>query len=1001
MAITSLVVKIGAQDEGIQKALDRLGKDADSAQKELARLGKTPVGQEVVRSLEAIDNATKKITENTQKMADRAMNMARGINVIGDASKFTSDQLDQMSRSLAKGSDAFRALGTAAPAEFTKATNAINAQREALKGAETGWQSFVKGFNIQSAISDPMGAAKGAAFALSESIGGVTLAAAAGVASLVAIGAAAFKLASNAAAVGAGLDDMADKTGMSVPALSRLQNAAKVAGSDLGTLTNAVFMVEQRMGQGGKKWDEAIARMGLSTEQLREAGPDKLLQTLASGLASIEDPALKAAAGAAVFGKQYKEVSSILPDLTAAFKLTNDIEPWTAEQAAEAEAFEMQLSSLVVHAEAFGMSVGRWLIGPIGTFIGITVDVVSWLGKTAGELTGILPAIRGVGAAWEYATAAIRTFRGQAEDLPKVTGDATVGVKKWQASVAGMAATIPTLEDALREEEFASKALGRELEEMNKAHGKAEAAGKKHAAALEKSKKEAEQAAEKFAALTGKVHGLEAGLFAVPEALQKIGKGYEESKLAPLVDAVGKVEQNARIANFGFSGMTDALKNVGVEAQKTGDEIDNFARFEFSGPINQVESFGKKMRTVFEGIPGMVAQAFTGGGGILGALKGIGSQVASTLGEKLGKGITALGSLGGPLGAAIGSLAGPLIGMFGKMFSSAEKQINPLRQTFVDMAGGLDALNRKAAAAGVTLTAMLNAKNPEQYKKAIEDLNTAFQFQKDALAVLDETAKRYGFTIEELGPAMARQELDKQAQGLFKDWQVLNAAGIDTVAITTRMSESVNTYVKTAVKMGAEVPAAMKPMLQTMIDQGLLTDAAGNKIENLEDSGITFATTMSEGFKSVVDEVKKLADAITRSLGGAISGLPTQKKISIDFETGPVTIPGGNRERDFAARGGLVTETGIQRFASGGRVLPFLRRGTDTVPAMLTPGEIVLNEAQQQAVGQAIGGGGADLDGLRLDIAGLRSDLARDRADAPRRNARALTAALQTAGLRK
>jgi hypothetical protein len=36
-----------------------------------------------------------------------------------------------------------------------------------------------------------------------------------------------------------------------------------------------------------------------------------------------------------------------------------------------------------------------------------------------------------------------------------------------------------------------------------------------------------------------------------------------------------------------------------------------------------------------------------------------------------------------------------------------------------------------------------------------------------------------------------------------------------------------------------------------------------------------------------------------------------------------------------------------------------------------------------------------------LDIAGLRSDLARDRADAPRRNARALTAALQTAGLRK
>ena len=977
-----------------------MGKQADAAQRELARLGKTPVSQEAVKSLEAMDKAAKAVTEDIQKIADRSMNMARGINVIGDASKFTSDQLDQMSRSLAKGSDAFRALGTAAPAEFTKATNAINAQRDALKGAEGGWQSFVKGFNIQSAISDPMGAAKGAAFALSESIGGVTLAAAAGVASLVAIGGAAFKLASSAAAVGAGLDDMADKTGMSVPALSRLQNAAKVAGSDLGTLTNAVFMVEQRMGQGGKKWDEAIARMGLSTEQLREAGPDKLLQTLAAGMAGIEDPALKAATGAAVFGKQYKEMASVLPDLAAAFKLTNDIEPWTAEQAAEAEAFEMQLSSLVVHAEAFGMSVGRWLIGPIGSFIGITVDLVSWLGKTAGELTGILPAIRGVGAAWEYATAAIRTFRGQAEQIPTVTGDAAAGVKKWQASVAKMTDTLKDEEAVFKLDEVASKALGKQLTEITQTHTKAEAASKKHSA-------EAKRAAEQFAAQTGKVRALEAGLAAVPDSLHKLGRSYDETKLAQraadfakVTEAVAKVEQQSRIANFGFAGMTDALKNVGTEAIKTGDELDNFARFEFSGPINQVESFGKTMRKVFEGIPGMVAQAFTGGGGILGALKGIGSQIASTLGEKLGKGITALGSLGGPLGAAIGSLAGPLIGMFGKMFSSAEKQINPLRQTFVDMAGGLDALNRKAAAAGVTLTAMLNAKNPEQYKKAIEDLNTAFQFQADALAVLDETAKRYGFTIEELGPAMARQELDKQAQGLFKDWQVLNAAGIDTVAITSRMAESVNAYVKTATKMGVEVPAAMKPMLQAMIDQGLLTDSAGNKIENLEDSGITFAQTMSEGFKSVVDEVKKLAEAITRSLGGAINGLPTHKQISVGFDVEQIQIPGGNRERDFAARGGLVTETGIQRFASGGRVLPFLRRGTDTVPAMLTPGEIVLNEAQQQAVGQAMGGG-VDLSGLRSDMAALRSDMARDRADAPRRTARALTAALQTAGLRK
>jgi hypothetical protein len=56
------------------------------------------------------------------------------------------------------------------------------------------------------------------------------------------------------------------------------------------------------------------------------------------------------------------------------------------------------------------------------------------------------------------------------------------------------------------------------------------------------------------------------------------------------------------------------------------------------------------------------------------------------------------------------------------------------------------------------------------------------------------------------------------------------------------------------------------------------------------------------------------------------------------------------------ATGGLVTARGIQHFGVGGRVLPFLRRGTDTVPAMLTPGEIILTAAQQRGVAAALGG---------------------------------------------
>jgi hypothetical protein len=65
---------------------------------------------------------------------------------------------------------------------------------------------------------------------------------------------------------------------------------------------------------------------------------------------------------------------------------------------------------------------------------------------------------------------------------------------------------------------------------------------------------------------------------------------------------------------------------------------------------------------------------------------------------------------------------------------------------------------------------------------------------------------------------------------------------------------------------------------------------------------------------------------------------------------------GGNEGGGYGSTGGIVTGYGIQHFATGGRVLPFRGRGTDTVLAGLTPGEIVLNEAQQQRVASSIGG---------------------------------------------
>lgn len=94
-------------------------------------------------------------------------------------------------------------------------------------------------------------------------------------------------------------------------------------------------------------------------------------------------------------------------------------------------------------------------------------------------------------------------------------------------------------------------------------------------------------------------------------------------------------------------------------------------------------------RNVLKDIPGILQDAFTGGGDLLGGIKGILSNLGSGLGGRLftdiaakssnflfstfGVGVTeTLGAIIPGLGAAIGALAGPLIGKIAGMFNKPE-----------------------------------------------------------------------------------------------------------------------------------------------------------------------------------------------------------------------------------------------------------------------------------------------------------------------------------------
>ena len=454
--------------------------------------------------------------------------------------------------------------------------------------------------------------------------------------------------------------------------------------------------------------------------------------------------------------------------------------------------------------------------------------------------------------------------------------------------------------------------------------------------------------------------------------------------------------------------------------------------------ISVAEAFGGGLKgslaSVLSGtnIGNLVVQSLTGGGGLTGAIKALGSQIGGSLTESLGKTIKdnftgklgqMLGGIIGPLGSLVGPLIGKVGGWFKNLFGGKEKETNKLREEFVQLGGGLDALNRKAHDAGTNLTSMLKAKTPEAYKKAIDELNAALQtqaqrstdiasaggldtlaakaqvagtnltamldartpeayktaiddlnaalaFQDSAMATLDETVQKYGFTIQELGPAFARQQLDKRAQELYQDFQVLAAAGVPVANIIKRMSGNINEFVQNAIKTGTEVPEAMRPMLQAMIDNGQLVDANGRKYESLEETGLSFSMTMTQGFEALIETVDRLTEAIARGLGLALDDLPEEVNTDVNVNVNthhnsdtPETSPDQPLLPEYAASGGVVTTRGL-------RPVRWTPIGSDIVPTMLTPGEVVLTTAQTGQLAAALQQSAAALQSVAQPSAG-------------------------------
>jgi len=249
--------------------------------------------------------------------------------------------------------------------------------------------------------------------------------------------------------------------------------------------------------------------------------------------------------------------------------------------------------------------------------------------------------------------------------------------------------------------------------------------------------------------------------------------------------------------------------------------------------------------------------------------------------------------------------------------------------------------------------------------------------------------------------------------GLSQEMIALDNMGllnIDTFAAMERTGLQMYTRLQGEVaKTGGTTRDALVPM------QGWLQEAAkqagllgipldANTAEMIRQSkelglwkeqGKSAADAVTDSMKKLVDKVSELIDKL--------NGIPPKVNTTVTttYENVYTSPPGGDPNdpnyNPYGSTGGFVTAAGIRHFFAGGLVGPFMPTGSDTVPAMLTPGEMVLTSRQQQDIANrlqsASSGPVVDLTEvrkLREEFSALREEMGADRRELPRLMVRSL-----------
>ena len=197
----------------------------------------------------------------------------------------------------------------------------------------------------------------------------------------------------------------------------------------------------------------------------------------------------------------------------------------------------------------------------------------------------------------------------------------------------------------------------------------------------------------------------------------------------------------------------------------------------------------------------------------------------------------------------------------------------------------LGGIHRLSPALQSALEAALDADTPLAFKNGLVEVNRLLDESAKATKFLDETMKKYNLTWKDTTAEARAAYAATAAAKLEEELLAMRNAGIDVNVIMRAMGGTLRDFVSDAVKSGTEVPESFRDVIQTAIDAGEMFDAAGNKISNMSQLGITFGTSMASAAQTAqqaLDSLTGQGDAFGDALTSASDRVKNAVQLLID-----------------------------------------------------------------------------------------------------------------------